>query len=362
MDARSEIRSGQIDRRRFIGAAAGAGALALGAPALAQKGRGEVVIAVPGGLLERGLQDHFYRRFEAETGIRVRSVGIELPDQWARVRAGQASGNVPFDVVTATPPDLIQYADVLEPLDCKGMPGIVEHALPDSCFANGLIRTVGAAVLTWNKTAFPTGGPSSWADFFDVKRFPGPRSLPDTGDRDWWVPAVALIADGVEPDKLFPLDLDRAYRKLDMIKPHVAAWWKSGDNAVQIMRGGDAVMALLLTSRAFLLVKEGNFDFTWKQALRDVGDWAVLKGGPNTANAVRFLDFFVKDAATHAKFGNAVNFDSNNRDAASLVAEGDRRFHPSWPDNWKQLIVADYGWIADRRKALRERWVSWLTA
>ncbi|MDQ8728494.1 extracellular solute-binding protein [Bradyrhizobium sp. LHD-71] len=349
----------ETTRRRFVAGALGAATLAIGGRAAAQSK--EVVIATTGGLMERSLQEHFYKRFEAESGVRVRAVPIELPDQWARARAGQRSGNVLFDVVTATPPDLIQHADLLQPLDCAGMPGIVASALPKSCFSHGIIRTAGGMALTWSKKAFPQGGPQSWADFFDVKAFPGARSLPDTGDREWWVPLAALLADGVPPDKAFPMDVDRAYKKLDTIKPHVAAWWKSGDNAMQIMRGGDAVMTMVYSSRAVPLAKSSEFDFTWNQAIRDVGNWAVLKGGPNTQNGVKFLDFFVQNAKEHVAFSEKVSFDSNNREASDLVPVEERRYRPSWPDNWSKLVIADYEWVAANRNPLRERWVSWLT-
>jgi mannopine transport system substrate-binding protein len=329
-------------------------------PALAQ--RNEVIIATTGGLMERSLQEHFYRRFERETGIRVRSVPIELPDQWARAVAGARAGSVPFDIVTATPPDLVQHREILQPIDCEGMAGVRENALPGACFSHGLMRTGGGMTLVWSTRSFPAGGaPQSWADFFDTARFPGPRALPDTGDREWWVPVAALLADGVAPDALFPLDVDRAYRKLDGIKRHVAAWWRSGDQIMQIMRSGEAVITMAYSSRSVPLARTGEFDFTWNQAIRDVGNWAVLKGGPNTANAVRFLDFFVQNAQEHAEFGAKVSFDSNNRHAAELVPEADRRFRSSTPDNWSRMIVADHEWIAANRERLRERWISWLT-
>ncbi|HWL80006.1 MAG TPA: extracellular solute-binding protein [Roseomonas sp.] len=350
----------ELYRRGLLAASA---LTALGAPRLARaQGKGEVIIAATGGLMERSLQEHFYKRFEQETGIRVRSIPIELPDQWARAQAGARSGNVPFDIVTATPPDLIQHAEILQTIDCQGMPGIVAHALPNACFEKGIIRTAGGMAMVWSKKAFPQGGLTSWADFFDVQKFSGPRSLPDTGDREWWVPLAALMADGVPRDKLFPMDIDRAYRKLNGIKPHVGAWWKSGDNSMQIMRGGDAVMTMAYSSRAVPLAKSGEFDFTWNQAIRDVGNWAVLKGGPNTQNALKFLDFFVQDPKEHLAFSEKVSFDSNNREAPALVPEAERRFRPSWPENWEKLVIADYDWIAQNRPALRERWVTWLTA
>jgi spermidine/putrescine-binding protein len=340
------------------------GALALAAtslPAAAQQ-KGEVIIATTGGLMEKSLQEHFYKRFESETGIRVRSVPIELPDQWARAVAGNRSGNVPFDIVTATPPDLIQHKEILQPLDCANMAGVKANALPDACFSHGLMRTAGGMVLVWSAKAFPPGKePQSWADFFDTAKFPGPRALPDTGDREWWVPTMALIADGVPRDKLFPLDLDRAYKKLDTIKPQVAAWWKSGDNSMQILRGGDAVMTMVYSSRAVPLTKSGDFNFTWEGAIRDVGNWAVLKNGPNTKNAIAFLDFFVTNPQEHVPFSAKVSFDSNNREAPKLVPPEERRFRPSWPDNWSKLVVADYEWVAANRDKLRERWTTWIT-
>lgn len=345
-----------LKRRAFLAAAA-----ALPTLRTAYADGGEVIVATTGGLMTDSLRENFYRPFEQKTGIRVRAVPIELPDQWARAVAGARTGNVPFDVVTATPPDMIQHADILADIPCASLPGIVEHALPGSCEPHGLVRTVGAMALTWSKKAFPNGGPQSWADFFDTTKFPGPRSLPDTGDREWWVPLAALMADGVPRDKLFPMDLDRAYKKLDPIKPSVAAWWKSGDNSMQVLRGGDAVMSMLYSSRAVPLAKSGEFDFTWNGAIRDTGNWAVLKGSPNTKNAMTFLDFFVQNPQAHLPFSAAVSFDSNNKEAASLVAPEERRYRPSYPDNYSKLIIADYAWIASEREKMRERWISWLT-
>ncbi len=103
---------------------------------------------------------------------------------------------------------------------------------------------------------------------------------------------------------------------------------------MQVLRGGDAVMAMVYSSRAVPLAKSGEFDFTWNQAIRDVGNWAVLKGSPNTQNGIKFLDFFVQNAKEHLVFSEKLSFDSNNREASALVAPEERRYRPSWPENW----------------------------
>ncbi len=130
---------------------------------------------------------------------------------------------------------------------------------------------------------------------------------------------------------------------------------------MQIMRGGDAVMMMVYSSRSVPLAKSEDFDFTWNQAIRDVGNWAVLKGSPNVQNGIKFLDFFVQDGKEHAAFSEKVSFDSNKPRGAEPDSAEERRFRPSWPDNWSKLVIADYDWIAANRTALRERWVTWLT-
>ncbi len=348
--------------RRGLMKSAGASLGVLAMPRLLRaQDKGEVIISTTAGLMENSLIEHFYGRFEQETGIRVRSVGQEIPQQWARVIAGARNNQVPFDVVNSSVSEMYQYADYLAPIPCDDLPGIVEHALPGSCNVLGLLRTVGSMLLTWNKAAFPNGAPSNWAEFWDVETFPGARALPDTGERDWWVPTIALMADGVPRDELFPLDLDRAYAKLDELRPYIAAWWKSGDNAMQIMRGGEAVATLLYSSRAVPLAKTGEFDFTWNQSLRDIGNWSILKGSPNPQNALAFLDFFVQNPEEHLQFSAKLSFDSNNKEAAAMLPESERRYRPSLPANYDQQIVADFAWIAANREVLRERWVSWLT-
>ena len=62
--------------------------------------------------------------------------------------------------------------------------------------------------IVYRTDKFPNGGPQSWADFWDVKKFPGPRCL---FDRSFTCLAFALLADGVPTDKFDRpgMDLER---------------------------------------------------------------------------------------------------------------------------------------------------------
>ncbi|MFX8637212.1 extracellular solute-binding protein, partial [Acinetobacter baumannii] len=81
--------------------------------------------------------------------------------------------------------------------DCAALPDIAKNGVKGACTDYGVIRTIGGMVLAYNTKALAGKQPTGWKDFFDVQNFPGPRSLPDTGDREWWVPVAALAADGV---------------------------------------------------------------------------------------------------------------------------------------------------------------------
>lgn len=64
--------------------------------------------------------------------------------------------------------------------------------------------------------------PKDFAQLWDIKNFPGRRALPRIVDE---VLELALLADGVTPSKLYPLDVDRAFKALDRIKPYVKVWF-----------------------------------------------------------------------------------------------------------------------------------------
>src|SRR2546425_227843 len=74
-------------------------------------------------------------------------------------------------------------------------------------------------LLTYSTKAYAQGrAPLSWPDFWDAKKFPGPRGYYNAPTYSL---EFALIADGAPKDKLYPLDVPRALKSLDRIKPDV---------------------------------------------------------------------------------------------------------------------------------------------
>lgn len=345
--------------RRHIKALLGATLLA-GAtlPAFAD----EIVIATTGGLMRNTLEEYMYLPFQEATGTEVIPFDIEVPDQWARAEGMLRSGNIEFDIVTATGPDLVDKADMLLDIPCDELANVAAEALDGACTTKGVARTTGGMVLTYNSEVFADKQPANWADFWDVDAFPGPRGLPDTGDRDWWVPAVALLADGVAREDLFPMDLDRAYAKLDEIRPHVAVWWKTGNQVQQIMRDNEVVMTMSYSGRSLATIKDGApFAMAWDGAIRDTGYFAILKDSPNPEGALSFIDFFYGNSQGHPGFISAVGYATSSKSGLAQLPEDEQKLYATYQANYDVLVDPDFEWIGENRDALRERWTAWLS-
>lgn len=320
-----------------------------------------IVYATTGGQMRLTLEKEFYGPFKEESGTDVVPFDIEVPDQWARVEAMKRTNKYEFDIVTATGPDLVDKADLLLAIDCSQLPNVESKGVEGSCKEKGVARTTGGMLLAYDTSVYKDKVPQTWADFWDVNTFPGPRGLPDTGDRDWWLPAIALIADGVPRDKIFPMDLDRAYKKLDEIKPHINVWWKTGNQVAQIMRDQEVAMTMSYSGRALSAMNDGApFNVSWNDAVMDTGYFAILKDAPNPEGALKFINYFYGHAEGHPAFIKMANYATHSKEGVALLPEDEQKNYATSPDNYKLLLVPDFKWIGENRNMLRERWQNWL--
>jgi putative spermidine/putrescine transport system substrate-binding protein len=113
-----------------------------------------------------------------------------------------------------------------------------------------------SVVLIYRTDVFKENGPKTWADFWNVEKFPGRRALGGAFATETLT--VAALADGVPLDKVYPLDIDRALKSLDKIRPHIDAWWTSGAQAMQLIKDGEVDMASIWNGRASTLKAEAR--------------------------------------------------------------------------------------------------------
>ena len=322
-----------------------------------------VVVRTTGGVFEQALKRNFFDPFTQATGVRVVPFVASYGDMMAKATAMEAAGRVEWDIISPQYYELSKLSNLLADLgDCGAMPNVASQGVPNACGRYGVLYVVGGQFLAYNSEIFRNEKPASWADFWNVDKFPGKRALPNTGS-PWATLIASLLADGVEPAKLFPLDLDRAFAKLDQIKPHVAVWWRTGAQSQQVMRSGNAVMSLMWSGGAYDAKKQGlPLDWTWKDAIADFGAWAVLKGAPHPNAARAFINFYMANPEAHAAFSREMGYSTPSRAGQALLTPEEKQELGANPATMQQVISPDADWLEQHRAPTLERWNKWISA
>jgi putative spermidine/putrescine transport system substrate-binding protein len=343
-------------RRRIL---QGAGALAVvGAmPLAAHAQTKQIVVSDPGGPYTTAYREAFYDPFEKATGIKVVSVARESQPV-AQFAAMVETKNYVWDVTTLTLSADIPYLEskgLLEPIGLKASD--YPDIMPDAITPNWLGVDVYSTVLAYRTDKFGQNGPKSWADFWDVKRFPGRRCLRrsplDTLEQ-------GLLADGVSLDKLYPLDVDRAFKSLDKIKPYINIWWTSGAQAMQAIQSGDVDMISAWNGRAQAAKDSGApVKIVWNQGLYSIEGWGIPKGTPHADAAKQFVRFCA-DAKLQALFTRTLAYGPTNRKAFESITPQRASILPTAPDNIRDMRLPSPQWWEANREKVTERFNSWI--
>jgi mannopine transport system substrate-binding protein len=328
-------------------------------------GEKEVVVAGGTGAYGEMVKKTFYDPFTAATGIRVVATGGSYGEKLAKLKAMSRVKRVEWDVLTLSVDSLTsQNSAFFRDLGtaCEATPNVAAEGVEGACLRQGAIFDVGGGVLAYSSEAFPPSGPQPvrWADFWNVKDFPGPRALPNIGT-PWWNLVAALLADGVSADTLFPLDIERAFRKLDEIKPHVTVWWRSGDQSQQIFRSKEVVMAMMFAGRSAHLQKEGlPIEVSWQGAPLDASFWGVLKEAPHANAGLALINFIYSRPAAHADFIKDGLGATGLKTALPLLEPAIAKRLATDPANWPHLVRIDRDWLGENQDAVLRRWLEWL--
>jgi putative spermidine/putrescine transport system substrate-binding protein len=269
-----------LGRRQFLAGAGGAVAAGLGWSGAPRSARAQgkytgqkVVFASWGGIYQEASKKGYCDSFAAKTGATVIQDG---PVDYAKLRTMIQNGSPTWDVVDVTIDFLYNAAKdgLFEKIDTS----IVDTKLLPAKYVHeyGIANIVWSYNIAYSTQAFPNGKhPKTWAEFFDVARFPGRRAFRDRVNP---MLEIALLADGVPFDKLYPLDVDRALRKLDPIKKN-AVWWTTNSQSQQLMIDGECVLGILNNGRIYDAVQKGaKIGIEWAQNLQSVDYLVVPKG------------------------------------------------------------------------------------
>lgn len=309
----------------------------------------EIVVSSYGGAFQEAQQTTLFTPFSEESGVTVTATeGTGYDPLKAQIDAG----DVTWDVVSLESSPFANAVNngLLQPLDFDVIDttGIPEDVVSD--YGVGYIQF--STNLVWDNAATDELTPE---EFFDpnVKLS---RALPRVPTSTL---EFALMADGVAPEDLYPLDVDRAFEVLDRIKDQVVAF-KDASDIQALMQQGDVAVSFQSAGRAEDAIEAGaDWGYTWDAAVRDTEYWTVAKGAKNPEAAQDFIAFAVQ-AGPQAALAEAIPYGPTNEDAyAELSAELNAKL-PTSPENADKGVTLDSAWWAENLDEVKARWDAWL--
>lgn len=341
--------------RRLI--LAGSAAAALSAPFVRRaRAAGVLYVNTWGGPWEAAAREFLFDPFTRQSGIEIRTVS---PVSFAKLAAQVRTGVYEFDVTTLGVAELgrANAAGLLDAYDAGKIPA--SALWPDAVTLNGVNSHAFANVIAYRKDKFPGGGPTSWAQFWDTGKFAGARCLQNYPAR---VLAFALLADGVPRDKLFPYDLDRAFKSLDRIKKDIRVWWSQSPQSQQLIRDGEVeLIGMWNTSAQSLIAQGAPIHIEYNEAVIDIAAWVVAKGSPRARDAWRFIEFAVAPEQL-AKFARRNNYGPMNPAALKFVPADVARMMPTAPENLSRSVVLDAGKLLPQLDVIAKRFEQWMAS
>lgn len=314
----------------------------------------QITVCSYGGTYNEGLEAAFGKPFTEATGIKV--VFTTFPS-YAQMAGQVKTGNIEWDVVECEDRMYARgvRAGLFEPLDLKDVP--VKDFVQGAALEYGLGTVYYSYNITYNTRVWPAGsGPRSMKDLWDVQRFPGPRAMRFTAASNL---EAALLADGVPKDQIYPIDVDRAFRKLDELKPYIKVYWQSGGQSQQIMREREADIGFVPGGRMLQLIDEGVPLFLdWNDQFILVDYFTILKGSKNYDAAMKFIAFSSRPER-QAKFAEWTYYGPANRKAYQYIDGKKAVLMPTYPENFAKGIVEDGSWYAEHEEEVERRWEAW---
>jgi len=311
--------------------------------------KGKVVVQICGGDWADANFEAYVAPFEKETGIKV--VAVRDWMSIAKLKLMVESKKVELDVADIPRLHYLSAvkANYLEKID---------YSIYN--------KTELSKIDDLSKQAYGVGAAYfSYVMAFDNEKFPGPRTL-RAGVYGTGAYEEALLADGVPMDKLYPMDVDRAFKSLDKIRPSVTTWWKEGAEGQQLFADKVVTIGDVFNGRIGNLQKKGMpLDIEWNQGKLQLDYWVIPKGAPNQQNAQKFIEFATR-AKRQGAFSELIPYGPTNVAAFEYIKPDTAKQLPTYPANLKKQFHRNEDWYAEtgpggksNLELIIERWNRW---
>ena len=328
------------------------------AAAFAASAQTQLTVVNFGGANGNAQKKAYVEPFEKATGIKI--VGVEYNGEQAKIKAMVETKNVTWDVVEVESPDVTRGCDegLFEKLDYSKIGNKADFA-PAAVHECGIGVFIWSTVMAYNADKIKTP-PTTWADFWDTKKFPGKRGM-RKGAR--YNLEFALMADGVAVKDVYKVlatkdGADRAFKKMTELKPHIQ-WWEAGAQPPQFLVAGDVALTTVFNGRIDAAQREGkNLGITWTGGIYDLDYWVMPKGGKNRDAAIKYIAM-VSSANEQAEYAKLISYGPTNTKAMAKLDKTVLDKLPTSAANSKTALQFNVGFWADQGEALEKRFAAW---
>lgn len=359
-DVTPTVKSAGPTRRKFL-IGAGTVASAAATPLILTPGKAraqgdQVVVATWGGHFAESLVESYYKPFEEETGIKVVVTGA--PDL-AKLTAAVKTGNVDVDIADLAS-GWIAKGDaegIFAPVDRNivNVEGVIPEAVRDTVL--GYFSYGGG--IGWSSARNGEEGkhPTTWPEFWDVKKIPGRRGLRTRVSETL---ELALMADGVDPKDIYPIDVERGFKALDRLKDSLDGnlqFIAQTPKTIERIAQDECDFVHTYNGRAYAANEAGiPIGYSFKQNFIGLGWIGAISKSPNPDGAQKLMASFY-NPQKQAKFAELMTYPGTMPASMALVKDD---IKPWLPDpTAHDACIENIDWWADKFEELEKRYKEW---
>jgi putative spermidine/putrescine transport system substrate-binding protein len=358
MDSPRKVRS---DRRSFTQSAAVASVAPFMIWTRKASAATQVVVRTPGGVFDDIKRETVYEPFRKETGIEVVPVAATVAKMLAMMKSGQNE----LDVIDTGDNAVLELErlNFLRPIPYEDFkftnPADLDPVVRRKYQLGSFIY---AMVMAYNtKLVKPGSEPRTWTDFWDTQKIPGRRTLADMASGSVGL-EYALLADGVPMDKLYPLDVDRAFRAMSRLRPSIPKFWDTGALSTTMLGNGEVAMGSIWSTRAQAAMGEGApIGISWNQNALLVQAYGIPAATKNVEAARRYIDYASSPEVQSRWLAKYKAIPVNTR---AYAATSKDLIDPATGTPWTKSkgFLLSIDWWADNRNKVSDAWSKWIAS
>lgn len=340
-------------RRHVI---AGLAATSISAPAFIKNARAadSIVFVGYGGSTQKMYDEHVLQPIAKKLGIQlINAYGPDL----AKLKAQVQANKVEWDLISTTGAQAMAAGKegLLEPIDYSIVKNAELLSVPKNQFT--MPWYIYWAGIAYDPKRHPDGKhPKTWAEFWDVKKIPGRRGLPQRAEETF---DLALLADGVAPKSVYPMDVERAFRSLDKIKPNVAHWFTQTQQSISLIQTGEADFTYTFKGRVMAAQAGGvSMELADENPIVSITHLVSPRGTKHREVVMRFLNELLTPEMQATFVNNLPGNGPATGNAKSLIKPEIAKVIPD--PKAANVVITDDQWWADNYDKVVPRFKEWL--